>query len=78
MNRPSRRYYFALAERLGVTVKELLIKCDARELSEWLAYDLTCNDDWVKKYKMSKMTAEDTTNALMRLFKPRKKNGNDQ
>jgi hypothetical protein len=36
--RPERRFYFALAERLGIPVGEMLRRMDSRELSEWMAY----------------------------------------
>ncbi len=35
---PERRFYFALAEKLGMTVGELLRKISSRELTEWAAY----------------------------------------
>ena len=35
---PERRFYFALAERLGCTVAELLARISSRELTEWMAY----------------------------------------
>jgi len=36
--RPSRRFLFALAGHLGMTVRELCTRMDSRELSEWYAY----------------------------------------
>ena len=36
--RQDRRFHFRLALALGMTVKELLGKTDARELMEWRAY----------------------------------------
>jgi hypothetical protein len=35
---PERRFYFALAEKLGMTVGELLGKISSKELTEWSAY----------------------------------------
>jgi len=35
---PERRFYFALARELGMTVKELLSKISSRELTEWKAF----------------------------------------
>jgi hypothetical protein len=35
---PERRFYFALAEKLGMTVGELLGKISSKELTEWMAY----------------------------------------
>jgi glycosyltransferase A (GT-A) superfamily protein (DUF2064 family) len=36
-------FAFSLAERLGMTVKELLARMDSQELSEWLAFDKVYN-----------------------------------
>lgn len=35
---PERRFYFALAEKLGMTVGELLRRMSSLELTEWMAY----------------------------------------
>lgn len=68
MVRHSRRYYFGLAERLGMTVRELLERIDARELSEWMAYDLTQCDKWAEEYRQSNMTPEQVSHEMKRLF----------
>lgn len=51
MNRHFRRYCFALASRLKMTVKRLLKELDSHEIAEWMAYDMTCNQDWIKQYE---------------------------
>lgn len=33
-----RFFYFSLAEKLGMTVRQLLQYVDSRELTEWMAY----------------------------------------
>lgn len=39
-----RRFYFSLAEKLGMTVCDLLRRLDSAELTEWMAYyDLQAN-----------------------------------
>lgn len=38
MARPQRRAYFAIALRLGMTVRQLLAAADSAELSEWIAF----------------------------------------
>lgn len=35
---PERRFYFALAEKLGMTVGEMLHKISSTEITEWAAY----------------------------------------
>jgi len=56
-----------LAERLGMTVGELLERMDSRELSEWMAFDA------VKKEKFSApQSSEDISNSLLNYFQWRK------
>lgn len=50
MRRPFRRYCFHLAEKLGKTLKEILA-LDSSEITEWMAFDMTLDDEWQKKYK---------------------------
>lgn len=76
MGRQFRRYCYNLAERLGLSVKELLEKLDSHELSEWMAYDMTNNSEWQAKYAREKeleqsrsMAPEDKLKAFKRLFK---------
>lgn len=38
MARPQRRFYHALALRLGMTVRQLLHSLDSAELTDWMAY----------------------------------------
>lgn len=54
MDRHFRRYCFYLAERLKMTVKELLQRMDSKELSEWMAYDMTNEKEWSDKYNSDK------------------------
>jgi hypothetical protein len=35
---PERYFYFALAEKLGMTVSEMLRKISSSELTEWMAF----------------------------------------
>ena len=35
---PERYFYFGLAEKLGMTVKEMLRSMSSTELTEWMAY----------------------------------------
>lgn len=49
MSRPFRRFCFALAEKLGKSVTEVLAFSSA-ELTEWMGYCLTQNDKWLAEY----------------------------
>ncbi len=76
MSRHFRRYCFYLADRLKMPVKRLLEELSSSEISEWMAYDLTTNPDWIKKYNHAKeleaskkMTNEEKAAAFKRLFK---------
>ena len=69
MQRHFRRYYFLLAERLHMTVTQLLNNLDSHELSEWMAYDMTTDEEWVKEYRMQQQTAEQQSAALKNLFR---------
>lgn len=37
MVNPERRFYFTLASRLGMTVRELLSRVTSMEITEWMA-----------------------------------------
>ncbi len=59
-----------------MTVKKLLEDMDSREISEWMAYDITCNPKWQEKYESEKaleiskaMTQEQKVAAFKKLFK---------
>lgn len=39
-----------MAEKLGLTIKELYSKLDANEISEWMAYHHTQTDEFRDKY----------------------------
>lgn len=78
MGRHYRRYCFHLAERLKMSVKELTLKLDSHEISEWMAFDLTREENWIKSYKKQleleqskEMTNEEKLKAFKRLFKGR-------
>lgn len=45
MERPERKFYFSLAEHLGMTVGQLLSGISSRELSEWQAYFILKEED---------------------------------
>lgn len=75
MCRPARRFYFTLALKLGMTVKNLLNDIDSHELSEWIAYFMTRDEDWVKNYDkqkeieaQSESSLEDKVKAARTLF----------
>lgn len=41
-----------------MTVNELLDKMTSREISEWMAYDRTCDKDWIES-QQNKTILED-------------------
>lgn len=45
---------FTLAAKLGMTVAQLSSTLSAKELSEWIAYEATLNEEWVHKYNSQK------------------------
>lgn len=51
MHQHFRRYCFHLAEKLGMSVQNILSTMSSSEISEWMAYDLTCSDEWSKNYE---------------------------
>ena len=64
MARPSRRFYFYLAEKLGMTVYQLLKSLDSQELAEWQAY---CNfEHYEKQIKLKAMDDDQRSDALIR------------
>lgn len=76
MDRPFRRYLFGLAERMGVSVKELLSKMDSQEISEWWAYDLSRTPEFLKRYHeqkeaeaQAKLTRDELKSRFKQLFK---------
>ena len=68
MLRPSRMFYFRLAEKLGKTVKELLESMDSREISEWAAYERTQDDEWREEHRQKQMTDEERSAAILKMF----------
>lgn len=51
-----------LAERLNMTVKELLGKTDSRELSEWMVYFNL--EHWRKKFMSDKQRSDEIKQTL--------------
>lgn len=49
MRRPFRRYCFYLGEKLGMTLVEVEAM-SGQEISEWMAYDRTNDDEWMQEY----------------------------
>ena len=49
MSHPFKRYCFFLADKLGKHVHEIM-ELNSSEISEWMAYDLTNSEKWVKDY----------------------------
>ncbi len=54
MHRHFRRYCFRLAEKLKMSVNQVLTTMDSTEITEWMAYDLTCSEEWLKAYEKEK------------------------
>jgi len=50
MRLPFRRYCFYLASRLKMSVTRLMSELDSREIAEWMAYDKTNDEEWIKQY----------------------------
>lgn len=48
MRHPFKRYCFFLAEKLGKSLDDVM-KLSSTEISEWMAYDMTNDEVWVKK-----------------------------
>lgn len=83
MSRHFRRYCFYLADRLKMTVKQLLNELDSGEIAEWMAYDKTCDPKWLEKYnkaqeleRSKQMTAEEKLKIFKQIFKGAPDNGN--
>ena len=34
-----------------MTVQTLMSTMDSREITEWMAYDMTCSEEWQEKHK---------------------------
>jgi hypothetical protein len=75
MSRPFRRYAFHLAERLGKTVNELYRDLNSVEIAEWMAFDKTCDNDWLENYnkelelkKSQELSREEYIQALKSMF----------
>lgn len=57
MNRPFRRFCFALAEKLGMSVKQVM-KLESAEITEWMGYCLTQNESWMAEFKKERELEE--------------------
>ncbi len=62
--------------RLGMTVNEMLGKLDSAEISEWMAYDMTCDSKWIKqqeeereKQNFRKLSQEEQLKMFKQFFK---------
>lgn len=44
----------ALSLRLHIPLSDLLIRLDSAEIAEYIAYDLTQSEDWLKGYERTK------------------------
>lgn len=53
MDRPFRRFCFVLAEKLGMSVKQVLA-LESAEITEWMSYCLTQNEKWIEEFKKEK------------------------
>lgn len=51
MCHPFRRFSYMMAEKLNLTLPEVQTKLSSHEMSEWMAYHLTKDEDWVKQYQ---------------------------
>jgi hypothetical protein len=52
-----------------MTITQLLETTDSRTLSEYMAYDLTKDEEWVKEYHMMQQSEEQQSAALKNLFR---------
>lgn len=75
MHQHFRRYCFHLAAKLKMSVRTLLNEMDSLEIAEWMAYDLTCSDEWKEQYdkerqreKSKEMSDEETLAAFKALL----------
>lgn len=50
MSQPFRRFCFALAERLGKSLAEVM-SWNSKEIVEWMGFSMTQNDTWMANYK---------------------------
>ncbi len=57
MCHPFRRYCYVLAERFGVRISEVLCM-PSDEISEWMAFDLTKNEEWHKRHTEQRQLEE--------------------
>lgn len=66
-----------------MTVKQLLEELDSGEIAEWMAYDLTCDTEWLKKYnknqeleRSKQLSPEEKLKIFKQIFKGVPENGN--
>lgn len=70
-----------------MTVEQVQAELSGVQICEWIAFDLTCSSEWVKKYqkeieleKSKEMDVKERVNAFKALFggvMKRKSNGNN-
>lgn len=77
MAQPRRQMHFVLAERLGMSVRQLLASMDARELAEWEVWlNFDAWRDRIDQQRQHEMTPEQRTAMLKQaLFKGRPQKG---
>lgn len=65
MGRPFRMYCMSLVERLGLgSLANLYMQMSSNDIVEWMAYDLTQDNDWRTTYKTNKSLEEQKTQTL--------------
>lgn len=72
MRHPFRRYAINLSLRLKMPVNQLLNEMDSADIAEYMAYDITSDEDWLKRYKQKQeldrsrdMSPEEKAEAFM-------------
>ena len=65
-------YTYSLAERLGMTQRQLTRHMSSKELMGWMAYDLSNNDEFKNKIEIERQkafTADQEADAIKNLFR---------
>lgn len=69
------RYTYTLAERLHIRQRDLIRQFDSKEIYEWMAYDLACDNEFRKKTlqeddieRQRNQSKEDEANRLRAFF----------
>lgn len=58
MRHPFRRFSYIMAEELKMTLPEVQAKVSSYEMSEWMAYKLTKDNEWVDKFNKQEELAK--------------------